>query len=193
MSPAWGVARTPQSRNDLTLKSPLCSIWKTPWGPYESLNKFCCICVSFCCLHPAPSSLSDKADEGCLENMVSSISQPLGSPCSKVYDNHGPGLRCHRKCTGHGFRNPSHIALGPGISPSEENRHRLLISQERTHISLPAFSTPHVLLPAAPPAFTDSPFLQYCSHLLSLKHITTCTHASLLTLPHPLSFSPRDS
>lgn len=119
MYTVWAVAPTPQGRNSLTLKSPLCYFWKIP-GPLRAFTQvlvhLCWPQLSSC---PAPSSLYDTANEVCLENTVSSMSRPPGSPSFKVYHNQGPGIRYHEKCTGHGFRNPSHLASGPNASPSE--------------------------------------------------------------------------
>lgn len=53
--------------------------------------------------------------------MVSSPSQPPGPPSSKIYHNQGPGIRYHRKWTGHGSRNPPHIASGPAF-PQVKNQ-----------------------------------------------------------------------
>ena len=76
--------------------------------------------------------------------------------------------------------------------PQWRNRQLPPLSQERVCVSLSASSTPHAISQGLL-AFTDIPFLPHCSHLLSLKHITKCTHASLLTHPYPLSFLPHDS
>lgn len=76
--------------------------------------------------------------------------------------------------------------------PQWRNRQLPPLSQERVCVSLSASSTPHAISQGLL-AFTDIPFLPHCSHLLSLKHITKCTHASLLTYPYPLSFLPHDS
>lgn len=107
---------------------------------------------------------------------------------SRITESHKPRPRhqVSQEVPGHGF------SLETPHFPKWRNRHHPLVSQEKAHVSLPALSTSHAILPG-PPEFTDSPFLPQCSHLLSLKHITKRTHESLLTHPYPLSFLPHDS
>lgn len=109
----------------------------------------------------------------------------MASRVTKSITNQVPAVRGHRK-----YQDPV-SGWGPSISPTEGTG--ITFSSAKEGPTFPCQHSPPHMPFSQPLQHSDIPFLPHCSHLLSLKHVTKCTHAPLLTRPHPLCFLPHDS